>query len=311
MPASDNPDQVLFPAFETRRIALAQGEVFVRIAGPEDGAPLLLLHGFPQTGAMWAEVAERLRTAPGGAGRRIVVPDLPGYGLSALPEGGSSPERMSKRRLASDMVALMKALGHETFDLAGHDRGARVSYRLALDAPAAVRRLAVLDIVPTLDYWERCADRAFNVAIYHWTFLAQPRPIPETLIAAAPVEYLERLMASWTQAKSLAGFPEAALAAYRANAAPEILTAMCDDYRAGATLDAEYDAADRAAGRKIAAPVLALWGAAGIAKKASAPIEIWRRWADEVSGAPIPCGHFMPEESPAETAAALDGFFAV
>lgn len=303
---ASKPDP-LFPGFETDRVAIDGGQVFVRMGGPETGAPLLLLHGFPETGAMWAPVAARLAAE----GRfRLIAPDLPGYGESALAAGESSPERMSKRRLAADMVALMAALGHQRFDLAGHDRGARVAYRMAFDHPGAVQRVAVLDIIPTLEYWERCVDRSFNLGIYHWTFLAQPAPLPEMLIEAAPAAYCDSLITSWSGAKNLSAFAPEALALYRAGMAdPDIRRAMCDDYRAGALIDPEHDAADRAAGRRIAAPLLALWGGKGIARRANPPDAIWPKWAESVTGGPIDCGHFLPEESPAETAAALSVFF--
>lgn len=296
-----------FPGFETRTVRIGDTDLFVRLGGPEGGAPLLLIHGYPQTGVMWARVAVMLAQT---GRRRVVVPDLPGYGASAVGAGSSSPERMSKRRMAADLRAMMAALGHETFDLAGHDRGARVSYRMALDSPEALSRVAVLDVVPTLDYWEKCASRRFNLGIFHWTFLAQPAPLPERMIGADPHAFCDALLESWTGEKGLAAFTPEALEVYRQNMArPEVCAAMCDDYRAGATIDAEHDAEDRASGTMIETPLLALWGGGGIAQRGDSPADVWRRWARNVTGEAIPCGHFLPEESPEATAAALEVFF--
>lgn len=290
----------LFPGFETGFAEAEDARIYWRAGG--SGAPLLLLHGYPQTGAMWARVAGRL------AGRfRVIVPDLRGYGRSSGPVG---VEAMSKRAMGADMIALMRAQGFERFALAGHDRGGRVAYRLALDHPERLSKIAVLDISPTDEYWAKF-DRAFGMAIYHWTFLAQPYPLPETLIGGAPDWYMDYTLASWTAKKDLSAFDPAALTEYRANArAAATLRAMCDDYRAGAGIDAEQDAADRAAGRKIAVPLLALWGGVGLAQAASTPLDVWRRWAERVEGAPVAqSGHFIPEEAPEETAAALRAFF--
>lgn len=300
------------PGFETVRLRretpAGPVEIFARRSGAGAGPPLVLLHGFPQTGAMWAEVARGLATA-----RRVIVPDLRGYGASTGPAGA---EAASKRAMGGDVLALLDALGIETFDLAGHDRGGRVAYRLALDLVAAggaarLRRLALLDILPTIDYWERMNDRAFALNVYHWSFLAQPYPFPETLIAAAGDTYVDDKLARWSAAGDLSAFAPGALAAYRANARdPRRLRAMCDDYRAGASVDAEHDAADRSAGRRIASETLVLWGGAGIATKAEGPLGVWRSWCEQATGRAIPCGHFLPEERPAETLAALEAFFA-
>ncbi|MEL6317479.1 MAG: alpha/beta fold hydrolase [Pseudomonadota bacterium] len=304
-------DRHLFPDAQARTVSAGGREIFTRLLGSEDGPPLLLLHGFPQTGALWADVAPRL-LREGGRAPRLVIPDLPGYGRSreARFALGSDPEAMSKRALAAALVEMMARLGWTRFDLAGHDRGGRVAYRMALDHPAAVRRLATLDITPTLDYWARAGEAAFAVKIYHWAFLAQPAPLPERMIAADPDAYIDHTLRSWRGDGALSGFAPAALEAYRANARdPAILGAMCDDYRAGAAQDVEHDAADRASGRKIAAPMLALWGDLGVAKSSGAPLDIWRRWCDRAEGAPVACGHFLPEEAPAETAARLAAFF--
>jgi haloacetate dehalogenase len=234
----------------------------------------------------------------------VIAPDLRGYGASGKPPAGADGMGYSKRVMARDMVAVMDALGHDRFGLAGHDRGGRVAYRLALDHPSRVRALAVLDIEPTLDTWEGMTWRT-AVYAYHWPFLAQAAPFPETLIASHAEMFLRRTIASW------AGQPEAigeeAMRAYVEAFTPDAIRASCDDYRAGANLDPEIDRADREAGRKIACPVLALWG--GARKQRPSPIPVWKRWADDVSGRALDCGHFLPEEAPAETAAELIAFF--
>ncbi len=250
---------------------------------------------------MWDPVAVALA-----AQHTLIIPDLPGYGLSDTPV---SVDSASKRQMAVQMIEMMRALGHERFDLAGHDRGGRVAYRLALDHPENVHRLAILDILPTSEYWAKM-DRAFALKIYHWAFLAQPYPFPETMITAAPAHFLETTLSSWTRTQSLDCFAADALAEYRRNFSDHsILKAMCDDYRAGASIDVEHDLADRAAGRKITAPTLVLWGATGIAANASTPLDVWHDWATDVRGAPIESGHFIPEENPSATAEALNRFF--
>jgi haloacetate dehalogenase len=212
--------------------------------------------------------------------------------------------------MGADVAALMRALGHERFFVAGHDRGGRVAYRLALDRPECVAKLAVLDILPTGEMW-RGMDAARAMSIYHWMFLAQPEPLPEMLISKAPRDYVDHTLASWTGAKSLVCFGEPALTSYRAAFAdPARVHAFCEDYRAGATLDRQADEADLAAGRKIAAPLLALWGEAGIPASGSNPLDIWRRWALDARGRAVPGGHFLPEEAPEATLSALLDFFA-
>lgn len=291
----------MFEAFETRTVAGAGAEIFCRIGG--SGTPLLLLHGYPQTGAMWAPIAERLAER-----FTLVIPDLRGYGRSSHPdsEGGAN---YSKRAMASDFVAVMAALGHERFAVAGHDRGARVAYRMALDHPDAITRLAVLDIVPTVEMWDRM-DWQAAIGTYHWQFLAQPNPMPERLIGADPVYYLDHTLASWTKNKSLAPFGSEALVEYRrAFSQSDMIHAVCEDYRAGATIDREADLADREAGRRIEAPMLALWGSDGTPAAGGSVLETWERWCTEISGRPIDAGHFLVEEAPDDTAAALLEFF--
>ncbi len=292
----------LFPGFAARDFALGDVTIHARIGGV--GPPLVLLHGYPQSNAMWRNVA------PGLAERfTTIVPDLRGYGLSSIPASHGG-EGYSKRVMGADVVALMRALGHERFRVAGHDRGGRVAYRLALDHPDRVEKLAVLDIVPTGEMWSGM-DAARAMAVYHWLFLAQPEPLPETLIARSSREYLDHTLACWTATKSLDCFGEAALASYRAAFAnPARIHASCEDYRAGATLDRAADGADAAAGRRIVAPLLALWGEHGIPAADANPLDAWRRWAADVRGHGITGGHFLPEEAPEPTRRALLEFFA-
>jgi len=293
----------VFEGFETRIVPGAGADIFCRIAG--SGPPLLALHGYPQTGAMWAGLAPRLAER-----FTVVVADLRGYGQSAPPDSRSG-EHYAKRSMGNDMAAAMRELGHERFRLAGHDRGGRVAYRLALDHPEVVERLAVLDVAPTAAMWDGF-DAARALSSYHWTFLAQPNPLPERLIGADPVFYLDHTLASWTANHSTSAFAPDALAEYRrAFNRPEAIHAACEDYRAGATIDREHDEADRREGRRIAAPTLVIWGAEGTPAKSGDPLAAWRPWVSgELSGREVPGGHFVAEEAPEETLEALLAFFA-
>jgi haloacetate dehalogenase len=297
----------LFAGFHERRISVEGVGYFALTGG--SGPPLLLLHGFPQTHAMWHAVAPALA-----ARFSLVIPDLKGYGRSAAPESGA--EGYAKRTMARELVALMAALGHDRYAVAGHDRGGRVAYRMALDHPQRVIRLAVLDIVPTAAMWAAMAGD-FAVKVYHWPFLAQPAPLPERMIAADPEFYLDWTLQHWTASRDLSGYDPRALADYRASfSQPARIHAACNDYRAGATFDRQHDEDDLAAGRAIDCPVLVLWGAGGLPAEQQKgedperhPLTVWRRYARDVRGAPIPCGHFLPEEAPRETEAALVAFF--
>ena len=289
----------MFEGFTERRIATSGAEIHAVVGG--DGPPLALLHGYPQTHVMWHRVAPRLAEA-----FTVVAPDLRGYGRSSKPPGGEGSVNYAKRAMARDVVDVMAALGHDRFLLAGHDRGGRVAYRLALDHPERVQRLATLDIMPTLEQFERM-DRRGALGAFHWFLLAQPSPLPERLIGGDPVQFLHDLLSRWSGAES--PFAPEAMADYeRSFRDPETVRATCDDYRAGATIDCDLDAADRDAGRRIACPMLALWGDRGGDRRA-VMMEVWERWATDVRGAAIPCGHFLPEEAPSETAAALLDFF--
>ena len=283
----------LFPGFETRHVETRSGSLFCRTGG--QGLPLLLVHGYPQTHAMWHKVAPELAKR-----FKLVIPDLPGYGRSSIPALSDDHAAYSKRAVGNAMVDLMSALGHDRFALVGHDRGARISYRMALDHPDRLNKVAVLDILPTFDYWQRM-DRAFALKIYHWAFLAQPAPFPENLIAASAGYYLDHTLASWTATKDLSAFHPDALAHYHAFfSQPDRIAATCEDYRAGATIDLDHDKADMEAGRRIDVPLLALWGGAGIAQSGETPLDVWRRWASDVRGAAISGGHFVAEENPEE-----------
>lgn len=298
---TDLPD--LFPGFASCRIDGAAGAIFARFGG--EGPPLVLIHGFPQTHVEWAAVAPALA-----ARFTVVALDLRGYGASDAPpsEGGAL---YSKRAMGADVLRVMESLGHARFAVVGHDRGARVGYRLALDHPDRVARLALLDIMPTVSMWDGMnAARAMQV--YHWTFLAQPAPLPETLIGGAPRAYIDAKLASWTADRTLDAFDPTALAHYRAFfAEPPRIHACCEDYRAGATIDVAHDRADLAAGRTIACPTLILWGAAGIPAASGSPLDLWRAtFAPHATGEGVASGHFLPEENPEATLAALLPFLA-
>ncbi len=292
----------LFPGFGSEWINTSSGRIFARIGGK--GPPLLLLHGFSETHVMWHRVAPRLAEQ-----FTLIVADLPGYGWSDMPESDAQHLPYSKRAMAKTMVEAMEQLGHVHFAIAGHDRGGRVSYRLALDHPGRLSRLAVLDILPTYDYWERM-NRAYALKIYHWTFLAQPAPLPETLISGNGEFFLRFKMASQTRSKTLDAIDKRALEHYLAPFRdPARIHAMCEEYRAGAYVDYDLDKADFEAGKKITIPMLALWGNAGIAQAASTPLDTWKRWATNVQGMPVDSGHFLTEENPEVTAKALLEFF--
>ena len=275
-------------------------DIYLRLGG--EGPPLLLLHGFPQSHVMWTRVAPELARH-----FTVVVADLRGYGDSSCPDPDPDHTTYSKRAMGRDMVKIMAELGHESFAVVGHDRGGRVAYRMALDTPDAITRIAVLDIVPTADMWLNL-DMKSALSTYHWMFLAQAAPLPEMLIDGAARAYLDFTMASWTKSKDLSSFSPAALDVYRRNFAREkSIRAACEDYRAGAGYDHEADLADLGAGNRIKAPLCAIWGDKGIPDAHGvSPLDIWKRWANEVTGKAIPSGHFLPEEnSPALLAALL------
>jgi haloacetate dehalogenase len=293
----DQKGKTVFEGFSLDMIETPEVTLRVRHAG--SGPPLLLLHGHPQTHAMWHLVAPRLAEE-----FTVVCPDLRGYGDSSKPETTPDHEPYSKRAMARDQIALMQQLGFEQFAVAGHDRGARVAYRMALDHPDAVSKLAVLDIIPTGEHFRR-ADFSFAMGYYHWFFLAQPADIPERLIGADPdFYYLTRRSFHNTV------FAPEALADYqRCWNNPATIHAMCEDYRAGATYDYSLDEEDRQAGRRIACPLLALWGAKGPVGNWYDILDVWRDWADDVRGRGIESGHFIAEEKPEDTFSEFLAFF--
>ncbi|MEK9672930.1 MAG: alpha/beta hydrolase [Rhodospirillaceae bacterium] len=286
--------------FEQRRIAANGTEINLRWAG--SGPPLLLIHGYPQTNVMWHKIAPRLAED-----FTVVCPDVRGYGDSGKPPTDAAHRAYCKSEQAKDLVEVMAALGHERFFVGGHDRGGRVAYRLTLDHQDRVGKLAVLDIVPTVEQYERMKVGGAQ-ASFHWYFLAQPAPLPERLIGNDPEFFFRHVTASWT--KIPGAFDGAAMAEYlRCFSDPKTIRATCEDYRAGYAIDRKLDAQDRAAGRKITCPVLALWGDRGEPEKPVNVLEIWKTWADNVTGQAVPGGHFLPEESPEETLAAMRAFF--
>lgn len=288
----------MFEGFTSHDVAVNGVTIHAVSAG--SGPPLLLLHGYPQTHVMWHRVAPRLAEQ-----FTVVAADLRGYGDSSKPKGDPDHGNYSKRTMARDNVELMAALGFNEFYVAGHDRGGRVSYRMAFDHPQRVKKLAVLDIVPTYTMFSN-VTKDFAMNTYHWFFLAQPAPLPERLIGGDPEFYIRATLSRWSG--NTDAFAPEALAHYIEHFSdPACIHGSCEDYRAGATLDVAYDAADL--GRnKISCPLLALWGAArgGGADR----LAVWREWAVDVQGEGLPCGHFLPEEAPDATYTALNAFFA-
>lgn len=293
-----------FDGFDAQTREVNGQRIHARTGGRRDGPPLLLVHGFPQTHVIWHRVAQALA-----ARHFLVMPDLRGYGDSSKPPGDERHETYSKRAMAADLVALMRALGHERFGLVGHDRGGRVAHRLALDHPQAVSRLCVLDIAPTLDMYE-ATDMRFAAAYYHWFHLIQPAPLPERMIGGDPLFYLRWKLGGWGSQGTGYIEPEAMAEYERCFVVPESIHAMCEDYRASAGIDLEHDRASRASGERIACDTLVLWGARGVVQRMFKPLELWQaQCSARVSGEALPSGHFVPEEAPAETARALAAFF--
>jgi haloacetate dehalogenase len=278
--------------FEQRFVETNGLRLSVHRAGVGD--PLILLHGYPQNHMAWEKVAPAFAEH-----FDVIVPDLRGYGDSDAPPDDPDHRTYSKREMARDIVGMMDALGIGRAHVLGHDRGARVSYRLALDHPDRVARLGIVEVVPTGDFWAAwTAELALKA--YHWTFLAQPAPLPERMILSDGAGYLDWTLASWTKAGDLSVFSQAALASYRAQASdPARVGAMCADYRAGAGIDRQLDEADRRAGRRIAPPLHFIWAEAGFPARSGDPLSCWKAWAREVTGAVIPgVGHFAMDEAP-------------
>ncbi len=290
----------MFEGFKQRSIDTGEAVIHLRHGG--SGPPLLLLHGHPQTHVMWHKIAPRLSQQ-----FTVVAADLRGYGDSSKPPATPDHAPYSKRAMARDQIEVMRQLGFEQFFVAGHDRGGRCAYRMALDHPERVLKLAVLDIVPTGEAFRR-ADMAFGLGFFHWFFLAQPSPFPERLIAADPDNFYFRHRKVETGERPEYFDSEAFEAYRRAYRNPETIHAMCEDYRAGATVDFEMDEADRGK-RRIACPVLALWGARAEPHRWYDVLDVWRDWAEDVQGHALDCGHYLAEEAPEETYAALRDFF--
>jgi haloacetate dehalogenase len=291
-------------SFGTRMVRTGDGEgIFVRVGG--SGPPVLLLHGFPETHLMWRGVAPLLARE-----FTVVCADLRGYGQSACPPSAPDHAPYSKRVMAAELVAVMEALGFARFSVAGHDRGGRVGYRMALDHPETIDRLAVLDIVPTDQVWDLADDRT-ALGFWPWSFLAQPPPLPERVLSSLADVVIDNALSTW--GSPAATFPREVRDAYVAAVqAPGHATAICEEYRAAATIDRDHDHADRVADRAIRCPVLAVWGAGGAVDTWYAgqggPLALWRSLAGTVEGQAIDGGHFFPEEAPEQTATLLRDF---
>ena len=288
-----------FESFTLETVAVAGGDIRLRHGGA--GPALLLLHGNPQTHAMWHAVAPALAER-----FTVICPDLRGYGESFKPDATNDHAPYAKKEMVRDMVQLMEHFGHSEFFVGSHDRGARVAHRLALDFPHRVRKLAVLDIIPTIEHFER-TDMAFAMGYYHWFWFAQRHPLPESIINAAPRAWFHAH--TNREPKGDGFFHPDALADYlKAVQNPEMIRGMCEDYRAAATIDLDHDRESRAAGEKIRCPLLALWGAKGKIGEWYEPLDVWRRYCEaEVSGGPVNSGHYLAEEAPGEV---LERFFA-
>jgi len=287
-----------FPGFATLDVEAGDVSFRGRIGG--SGSPVLLLHGYPQTHIAW-----RLIAPPLAKSHTVIVPDLPGYGESRTHDDQA---RWTKRRAASALVALMSRLGHERFAVVGHDRGARAGYRLALDHPRRVAAYASLTVIPTLDAFASI-DKTFALNAWHWFFLAQPGDLPERMLAADPDAYLDTALAK--MAGGLQRIDPLALDAYRkAFRSPHVRHAICEDYRAAASEDLEHDASDAVAGRKLACPVLVLWSEREQRAGSVLPLDVWSRWAANVTGMGLPGGHLLPEDAPEAVLTSLESFLA-
>lgn len=288
----------MFKKFQTR--TFTSDDISIRYVIGGEGPPVLLLHGYPQSHVMWHKIADQLTEH-----FTVVASDLRGYGDSSKPKTDKQHSPYSKRATGNDQVRLMQSLGFDQFMLVGHDRGGRVGHRIALDHPEAIQKLVVMDIAPTYTMYTT-TDMEFARAYYHWFFLIQPFDLPERMIGNDPLYYLERKFGQWGRDSS--AFTKEAFGEYLRCFTPETTHASCEDYRASATIDIEHDQADIDAGKKIQCPVLALWGEKGFVGKKYDVIAEWSKWADEVSGFGLPCGHYLPEEAPSETLAAVLGF---
>jgi len=289
-------------SYAPRRIEVSGTGLHVLVRERPDKPALLLLHGYPQTRVIWHELAPLLAED-----FSLVIPDLRGYGDSGKPPSLPDASNQSKRVMAQDMAELMTALGHERFHVAGHDRGARVAHRLCLDHEARVASACVMDIAPTLSTFAM-TDQAMATAYFHWFFLIQAPPLPERMIGADPESWVRGCLSRWSMGNDQAFSPEAVAEYLRCFADPEAIRASCDDYRAAAGIDLAHDRAD--AQRRMGCPLLVLWGAQGFVGRHYDVLALWREKARAVEGAAIQCGHFLPEEAPAEVATRLRKFIA-
>ncbi len=286
--------------FESRNIQTSGAELHLRHGG--SGAPLLLLHGYPQTHYMWHLVAPGLIDH-----FHVICPDLRGYGDSSKPESTPDHSPYSKRAMARDMVEVMEQLGYDSFSVAGHDRGARVTHRMALDYPDRVLKACVMDIVPTFHAFET-TDQELATRYYHWFFLIQPEGLPERMIGADPGYFLSEKLRRWSGSDAVFA-PEAMEEYLRCFSRPETIHASCEDYRAAASIDMDHDRADRS--RKITCPLLVLWGAQGFVGHHYDVLGVWREYAERVEGRTLECGHFLPEEDPDSVCREIESFFVI
>lgn len=294
----------MFDGFDSADIRAKDTTIFVRRSG--SGPPLLLLHGFPQTHLMWREVAPVLARH-----FTVVCADLRGYGRSGCPASDPDHSPYSKRTMARDMIATMEMLGFPRFSVAGHDRGGRVTYRMALDHPDHVAKAALLDVIPTSEAWDR-ADADFTLGFWPWSLLAQAEPLPERILTSAAEAIIDNALDNWGSAPET--FPANIRSAYAdVLRDPDHAHAICEEYRAAAAIDRDHNEADRKAGRRIICPVLVLWSGKGPLdswyKDDGGPVGVWKKWAMTVQGEALAGGHFFPEELPDQTAGLLSRFF--
>jgi haloacetate dehalogenase len=297
---------VMIPGFTARQVETSNGAIFVAERGV--GSAVLMLHGFPETHLMWRDIAPTLA-----ASLSVVCADLPGYGRSSCPPSDPQHSPYSKRAMAHALIEMMSVLGHDRFAVVGHDRGGRVAYRMAIDHPTVVSKVAVLDVIPTGAVWDR-ADARLTLGFWPFSLLAQPSPLPERLIGACPEAVIDDALGNWGSASDV--FPPDVRAAYvDALRDPIHIHAICEEYRAAATIDHEHDRADANDGRRIGVPLLALWSETGALNSwyqaEGGPLAIWRGLADDVRGNAVRGGHFFPEEDPVRTAEILRAFLTV
>ncbi len=299
--AAQSPGKVTPPAsdhFETAEIPVDNNTIFIRRYG--NGSPLLMVHGFPRTSLMWRHVAPHLAQ-----NHTVICADLRGYGRSGVPASTEDHYPYTKRAMAQELVAVMDKLGFAKFDLVGHDRGGRVSYRLALDHPEKVQRLAVFDVIPISEAWGH-ADANFAKTYWPWSLLSQKAPLPEKYLAGAPGAVFDNAFGQGSFG------PEVRAEYTETYRDPARVHAICEEYRAAATLDIDHDRADQKQSRRITCPMLHLWASGGpldtLYGQYGGPLGIWRKWADNVHGQAVKGGHFFPEENPTETTELLSKF---